>query len=196
MSFKYARVISAILSYPVIGMAEMIFLCYVNGVDLITSFLGVLLHSFGPIIAPIIYGKTVRKGDFFVSKRPHRPLLFIPGMLSYIIALHLFYSLDFREIASLEFVSISISIILALITLAWKISIHMASIAIPIIFFPLLGYVEVLAFSPLLFIVGWARLKVKAHNLAQVLGGALVGFIPTFLILLFLKSIGYVRLIV
>ncbi|MCS7385312.1 MAG: hypothetical protein NDF55_01035 [archaeon GB-1867-005] len=195
MTVKLANAISIILSYPLIGFAEILFLCYVNSVDSLLLALGVFLHSFAPIVAPIIYGRLIERGDYFVSNRSHRPILFIPGILAYFLAFYLFYSYKLFEIASLEFVCMLTSIVLAIITMGWKISIHTASIAIPITFFPLLGYLEVLIFSPLLILVGWARMKVKAHSVAQVAGGAVIGFTCTLTSLALLKSINYVCLI-
>lgn len=187
-----ARFISAVLCYPVVAFFEMIFLCYIYGVDVAVTVLGIILHAIGPIIAPVLYGWVVSRGDFFVSNRADRPLLFIPGILSYLFAACLFHSLNFISISVLELASMMSSIILLVVSFYWKVSVHMASITIPIIFFPMIGFMQVLLFFPLLLVVGWARVKVEAHTFQQVLGGFAVGLISTVLTVYPLKLISYI----
>ena len=80
-------------------------------------------------------------------------------------------------------------VVLLVITLRWKISIHAVSIA---------GFVAALAFiagapwtsatglltpglvvglMPFIVLVGWARVRLRAHTVAQVLGGTLFGLV-------------------
>lgn len=192
MTSFIAKFLSGLLCYPLIAFFEMVFLCYIYGVNLQVALIGFFLHVIGPIIAPILYGKFVVKGDFFVSNREHRPLLFIPGVISYFFAAYLFNSLQFIVIFALELTSMVSSIALMLFSLYWKISVHMVSITIPIVFFLIFGFPQVLLFSPLILIIGWGRVKVGAHSVYEVLGGFILGLTSTLLTTFLLRLFGYI----
>jgi len=179
-----ARAISAVLSLPVISFCELVFLALVEEFTVPYIFMGFILHVVVPILPPLIYAISYRKGDFFVSSRRDRIPLFIPGILSYFASYLLFNAAGYTVFAMLELVSFVSSFILFVISFWWKISIHLASLAIPIVFFTIIGYPATLLLSPLLPLLGWARVRVGAHNWRQVLAGCFVGFISTLAYLL------------
>jgi membrane-associated phospholipid phosphatase len=79
------------------------------------------------------------------------------------------------------FCYISNTLLIIFINKSWKISAHMMGAAGP--FAALLfvfGYAA-LPFIVILILIGWARIKLKCHNLSQVLAGALLAFVPTYL---------------
>jgi membrane-associated phospholipid phosphatase len=78
------------------------------------------------------------------------------------------------------------------INLFWKISVHMVGMGGAVAIFwlasglsqnstPMLSLVLSVAFLCLVPVVGWARLRLRAHTLSQVVAGALVGFIGHWL---------------
>jgi len=179
-SYKVANIVSLILSYPIIGIFEMIFLGLLENANLSIILIGIVLHSLLPVIAPLIYG-IYNSGDLYVSRREHRPLLFIPGIMSYILAAEIFYNLGFKRLFCLEMISIFTSILLLCFSLKLKVSIHVASITIPVFFFYLLGFVQAVLLSPLILLVSWARMRLSAHNLMQIFIGFIIGLTSTFL---------------
>ncbi|MBE0643758.1 MAG: hypothetical protein IH600_06730 [Bacteroidetes bacterium] len=73
------------------------------------------------------------------------------------------------------------TLILNAINLRWKISAHMMGFTGPLVFlFPLFGW-ELLWTLPLIALLGWARVTLRAHTIAQVIAGALAGIALTLL---------------
>jgi hypothetical protein len=71
------------------------------------------------------------------------------------------------------------TLILAAINRFWKISAHMMGLTGPVMFLvPVFGAYALAALLPAP-LLGWARLRVKAHTFAQVLAGAIVGMALT-----------------
>ncbi len=67
------------------------------------------------------------------------------------------------------------TIIVMTINLRWKISAHMMGLAgSPMFLIPIFGWFLLLAL-PLLTALGWARMRLGAHTLAQVVAGAVLG---------------------
>lgn len=71
------------------------------------------------------------------------------------------------------------TLILYAINLRWKISAHMMGLTGPLVFlWPVLG-AELLWLLPVVVLLGWARLTLRAHDLPQVLAGAAAGIVLT-----------------
>jgi hypothetical protein len=71
------------------------------------------------------------------------------------------------------------TLILNAINLRWKISAHMMGFTGPLVFlFPLFGW-QLLWLLPLVVLLGWARIELRAHTLAQVVAGAGAGIALT-----------------
>jgi membrane-associated phospholipid phosphatase len=69
--------------------------------------------------------------------------------------------------------------LLTLINRFWKISAHMMGLTGPAIFLvPSFGW-WTLALLPLVVLLGWARVALRAHTAAQVLAGAMAGIVLT-----------------
>ena len=60
------------------------------------------------------------------------------------------------------------------ITLAWKVSVHAAAAGAAVILTLVLGPVLVISW-PLVGAVGWSRVRLRDHTLAQVVAGAVMG---------------------
>ena len=108
----------------------------------------------------------------------------MPGLLAYLVAAIFFKWKNYILIAGLELVSFTSTLILFIISFKWKISIHMASLTLPISYFTLVGYPQTLIFSLLVPLLAWARVKVKAHTPSQVLAGSIVGVLASLAFLL------------
>jgi hypothetical protein len=67
------------------------------------------------------------------------------------------------------------TLILYAINLRWKISAHMMGLTGPLVFlWPVLG-LDLLWTLPVAFLLGWARITLRAHDLPQVVAGAVAG---------------------
>ncbi len=81
------------------------------------------------------------------------------------------------------------SVIITLINKYWKISAHALGVASPlallVIFEPNFAYF----YFAFVLVIGWSRLHLKCHTLAQVIAGTLAGFLLTYFQLEFILHI-------
>ena len=127
-----------------------------------------------------------RDGDI-----PDRTLRFKPmmlGVVSYLIGTLCLYFMDAPKVMTVLMLCYAIvTFVMTIITLYWKISIHSVgvvgpSMALAITFWPW-GLLYILLLPP----IAWSRYVLKRHTPAQLIAGALTGFLITgalFLLLL------------
>ncbi len=73
------------------------------------------------------------------------------------------------------------TLILNAINLRWKISAHVMGLTGPLVFlFPLFGW-KLLWTLPLIVLLAWARVTLRAHTIAQVVAGGVAGIALTIL---------------
>lgn len=180
MNLHFATFISLLLSYPILGLFEILFLGFIEGLNLSLFLVGFLLHIVFPVLAPLVYG-FYHGGDYFISERNVRPPLFIPGVFSYALSSFIFNFYGFRLLYLLEVCCFVSSLILMFASIYFKVSVHVASITIPVFFFYLTGFSLAMLFSPMIILVCWARWKLKAHSLLQILAGFITGLFSTIL---------------
>lgn len=123
-----------------------------------------------------------KKIDMDIPERTDRHYPLILVIITYIIGTIVLYALNAPAITTvLMFCYFSNTLILFLINLYWKISIHAMGVAGPsvalIYVFGPLG----LVFSPIIPLVMWSRLYLKKHTFFQVIIGALLGLSLTAL---------------
>lgn len=117
-----------------------------------------------------------RLTDHHVRMRQQRPLPLLVALLSILLGFGLLTWLGApREILALIAGMAVGAIVCFLITLFWKLSIHTGTVAatsiiLAIVFGPVLLLATLLAVA-----VGWARVQLGVHTLAQVIGGGCIG---------------------
>ncbi|OIJ91678.1 phosphatase PAP2 family protein [Streptomyces colonosanans] len=140
------------------------------------SLVGVLFAAVIPILF-IDHGiKQGRWGDRNVGARKARLLVMAVILLSVLTCFALMTTLDAPRVLSALVASMLVTLAsLALVTLAWKISVHQAVSAGAVIMlaqsygpWALLGYI-------LVAVVGWSRVELRDHTPAQVIVGTLLG---------------------
>ena len=77
---------------------------------------------------------------------------------------------------------IVMSLIILLITFRWKVSIHTSGLALPITALVYLFGWRLAWYYILVVLLVWARVKLKAHSLAQAVSGSMIGIVVTFAI--------------
>ncbi|MGD0423530.1 MAG: hypothetical protein ABSA92_08750 [Candidatus Bathyarchaeia archaeon] len=192
-SVNSASVISAIFNPAV--TAAFTFLILLYPMQSIQTFLMLMATcvTFGTMIPLVMMLQLTKSGvisDFNVSERKERTRPFVGAAASYlagggvlllmkapiiIIALMLCYAGN--------------TVIMLLITLRWKISIHASGVAGPTTALVYSIGTWAAVFFILLIPVGWARMQLKAHTPWQILVGALVTAIATWLQLIIYFSI-------
>jgi hypothetical protein len=84
-------------------------------------------------------------------------------------------------------VSLALLLSMLLVTLVWQISMHSMSITCAVVATgALYGVVPALLLSPLIPVVGAARIKLRRHTLAEVIAGGMLGGCMTLLLLVVL----------
>lgn len=72
-------------------------------------------------------------------------------------------------------------VVLTIVTLAWKISLHAATMATAVSMLIIFAGPVYVWLYLLLYPLGWARVTLKQHTTAQVIAGSIVGIVVTFL---------------
>jgi len=126
-----------------------------------------------------------RDGDI-----PDRTLRFKPmmlGVVSYLIGTLCLYLMDAPKVMTVLMLCYAVvTFVMTIITLYWKISIHSVgvvgpSMALAVTFWPW-GLLYILLLPP----IAWSRYVLKRHTLAQLIAGALTGFLITGVLFLLL----------
>jgi membrane-associated phospholipid phosphatase len=140
---------------------------------------------FGSLIPLAILYVLARHGtipDIWASDRETRVIPFSGAICSYVIgSLALAAMRSPAIITCLMLCYVGNTVVMMLISFKWKISVHASGIAGPL---TALIYVVGLTAIPFLLLVvpaGWARLKLKAHTPAQVVAGALLTIVITWI---------------
>ncbi len=191
MDKKKLQLISNLSSAPVFGgIISLIFIfskigTLPNAQIVLVSIISLLFITIFPLTYVFLFVKKRRKFqdiDYDLSDRSLRIKPFIIIIISYAIGtITLFYINAPVLIKSLMFCYLSNGLIMFLITLFWKISIHTSGITGPLTIFI---YKFGIIYAPLLLIaipVGLIRIKLKKHLPSQVIAGAVLTIILTWL---------------
>ncbi len=189
-SLRVARLISDFTSPPVIAIPTLTVLCLYDqarvggtGWDLLARlFLSITFGITLPTVYIIFLFRRNRVTDLHISVREQRTLPYLVSIGFYLLGFVLIYLfIGPGVLAAAMLVNVIIGISMALINLKWKISAHAIGIANPLALLTLLFGPVILPLYLLIPLISWARVKVKAHTLAQVVAGTLLGFILTLL---------------
>ncbi|MDH6112058.1 membrane-associated phospholipid phosphatase [Kitasatospora sp. MAP12-15] len=115
-------------------------------------------------------------GDRHVRRRQDR-LVVIPMIMASVVcgmALMLLCHAP-REMAALVAAMLAALVVILAITVFWKVSVHTAVSSGAIAMLALTYGPWMLALYPLVAVVGWSRVELKDHTLAQVLVGTVLG---------------------
>ena len=135
----------------------------------------------------------VRRGiipDIYASDRATRTEPFLWAMASYLmgVTVLLWYNAPFVVTALMACYFVN-AIVMLLITLQWKISIHMVGVMGPITALIFELGTKIAPLMLLILPVAWARLELKAHNKKQVAAGAVLSSILTWVQMVFYVNV-------
>ena len=145
-------------------------------------FLSTAFTSVGPMLFIFWLYATDRISDLDMSIREEREKVFVVFVVFYLcgtIVLWLTHSPNLL-IATLAGYTLS-TIVVQYITRYWKISTHALGITAPLVALSLLYGRQPLPFLALIPSVCWARVYLKAHTIAQVAAGAVLGAVSVVL---------------
>jgi hypothetical protein len=175
-----ARLITEVLAPANVGSAVFLLVAWHSTPTIVEALRWGLLTILFTIALPfsfILWGvRRQRFTDHHIRLREQRPRAIAVGIGSALVGLILLISLGApRDLIALV-VAMSTGLVIALvITLFWKMSIHVASVAGAIVILVLVFGSVFLILAPLVALVGWARVELGDHSPAQVTAGAVIG---------------------
>jgi len=181
---QIASGVSALLNAPLITFFTFIPVIMVSSISnfiniiMITSFFGCIF----PLVGVLIMLKKKIIKDFYATDRETRIKPFIWSIISYLLGLICLYNYKAPLVVTALMACYVVNgIILLVITLKWKISIHASGITSPVTALIYILGRSMLPFLLLILPVAWARLELNAHNKLQITAGAVISSILTWI---------------
>ncbi len=177
-----AKGVSAITHTPLIAIPIFLVISYYllpMSDFIIIGSVSVFFGGLFPFILCYLYAKK-KNLEIDVPTKEDRiyPLLMVIPL--YLIGLILLFLLRTPSIITvLMFCYFSLTIIVLLISLYWKISLHSMGVAGPAVFLIYIFGIPGLIFSLIIPLVMWSRVYLRKHTVLQVIMGALLGFLLT-----------------
>lgn len=186
-----AKGISTITHTPLVAVPVFLIICYylipISDDLLIIGSISIFFGGLLPLMICYLWAKK-NNLDVDIPTKEDRiyPLLMV--IPSYFLGLILLYSLKAPDIITVLMACyFSITIIVLLISIYWKISLHSMGIAGPAVFLIYIFGAPGLIFSLIILpSVMWSRLYLKRHTVSQVVMGALFGLFLTYIEIYFL----------
>lgn len=183
---QLARIFSTLFVPPSFTIIVFTIFALVLETDPIKKIVTILVALIFGFTALIILFLTFRKRgrivDLDASVKEERTTPFIISVGIYVIGLIILIAFNVNIISiAFWFCYISNTIVTILINRYWKISAHAMGAAGPLAALTFVFGPEALAFTLLVILVGWARVQLKVHNVAQVFVGITFAFISTYL---------------
>ncbi|MCK9425836.1 MAG: hypothetical protein M0Q21_07360 [Ignavibacteriaceae bacterium] len=192
-SYKTARIISTLFVPPTLTLFSfsLLGLQFEHSLDNKMLVIGsaFIFTFFLPVVFFVIMLKKKKIINQDAEMKEERTIPFLFGLSLLLIGYFFLRSYNIQPLTlAFWFCYISNMAAIIFINKIWKISIHALGIAAPLAMFLFIGSWIAYPILFLLFLVGWSRIKLKCHTFAQVIAGALFGFLSTYLQLyLFLK---------
>lgn len=137
------------------------------------SIVGVISFTVAPLSFVLYLYLTGRISDFDISERPERERVFAGFVVIYLVAaLALSLVKAPVQLQAITWGYWGTALVTMVITRWWKISTHAFGIAGPFAAMFVLFKLQPLLYVALVPLVCWARIYLRSHTLAQVLGGA------------------------
>ena len=178
---RWARIISNVLSPPMVWSILVFFIAFHYAENRTQGLIWALTYSILVCVTPILFvAWRVHGGkisDLHMKERHERIIPFAISIVCAILAWEVLRLMNAPFVLPLiAAVTLAELVVMLVITFAWQISMHAMSISVAVVATGIVfGAAPALAVSPLLPIVGAARLRLERHTLAQVVAGALVG---------------------
>lgn len=190
---RIARHVSNILAPATISvpMILLVALYKASSIASALAYAGLTLFflSIGPFTYILIGVRLGKLSDVDVSKRTERVGPFIFGLISVCLGwFALVLAHGPAPLISTVIVTAISGLIMMMITLWWKISLHASSLGAAATILTVLYGAALLPTFALLVLVGWSRVVLRRHTLSQVIAGSLLSIVLSALIL---KLVGW-----
>jgi membrane-associated phospholipid phosphatase len=188
---KLARIISTLFvppSFTIIIFTLFAFILETESLKKVITILVAFLFGFtAQIILFVILRRRGKIIDLDASVKEERTTPFLISVGFYLMGLIILIIFKVNIISiAFWFCYISNTLVTILINRHWKISAHAMGAAGPLAALVYTFGPIALIFTLIVFLVGWSRIQLKVHNLAQVIAGILLAFVSTYLQIYFI----------
>ncbi len=185
---RIARHVSNILAPATISLPFVLLVAFYQARDQLTAFvyacITLFFLSIGPLIYILIGVRLGKLSDLDVSRRSERAGPFLFGIISVTIGwLVLALMNGPKNLQTVLIITAVSGILMMLITLRWKISIHASSLGGAATMLIVLYGAVMLPLFVLLALVSWSRVALRRHTIAQVVAGSLASIAISVVIL-------------
>lgn len=176
---KVAKVVSSTLHPMTLSSAAFLLLIIASSVSIQEKLLLVITVTFFSSIVPILFIYTQR--DWIdTDERAERFLPFIVGIVSYFAGFLVLMATSAPTIIqSLMFCYATNTLLILLITVWWKVSVHTTAASGPLVALTYNFGSVILPFYLIIPLVGISRLILRKHTILQVIMGMVIGIIGT-----------------
>ena len=144
----------------------------------LSTLIGFLTLSIGPLL-PVAHNARRDRSDIDISDISGRIPLYGLGLMSYGVGVVIFFVFGNWLMFVMALAYLCVGLTMLAITFVWKISAHTAGIAGPTTALAFVLGVWILPLYVLSIVMIWARVKLRAHTLAQAVGGFIVALAVT-----------------
>ena len=123
---------------------------------------------------PVLYFYRKNVVDLYVSKKETRTPFFLIAITLYSFAAIIFYATNTKIMFLLALGYTFVTIILFVVNIFWKVSVHSAGVTGPIFALIFVFGIIVIPLSLIIVLVSWSRIKLKKHTFRQTLLGTLI----------------------
>jgi len=181
-----AKILSTIFNPFLTALALFVILSRVTARDTLDFWRLLFVSTFFTSIGPMLYVfwlySTDRISDLDMSVRAERETVFSTFIVVYLLGAGALWVIHAPRVLIATMLGyFAATLVVGYITRYWKISTHALGITAPLVALTLLYGRQTLPFLVLIPMVCWARVYLKAHTLAQVVAGALLGAVSTTL---------------
>lgn len=189
---QLAHLVSDLLSPPVVNAIILLGVAIHSAANWIRGLeLGLISIVFVSAIPMVFIALGVRRQhltDRYVHRREQRLLPFAVTLGSVVVGFLILVALHAPRELTVMVGAMAIGLLITLlITLVWKISVHAAVAATAVAIFTIMYGPLLLILTPLVALVGWARVVRGSHTAGQVIGGIILGSTVTPLIFAILR---------
>jgi len=186
----FANFVSKALNPTFVSLAAIFLVVWNQELPISQKFLWFLLSVLVAIIPTVVLYITVHKEEgvsFWAPEGKKRISAFFSWVLVALIYSVLAYFFDSPKIVlGFAFVLLFIGIINLVTASFFKISVHCEAITLLVIICILVGSVNQIYLTILIFLVGWSRLYLKAHEFTEVTFGIFAAIFTIFAVFSFL----------
>ena len=188
LHIRIARYVSNILAPATISLPFVLLVAFYQARDQLAAFvyacITLFFLSIGPLIYILIGVRLGKLSDTDVSRRSERAGPFLFGIISVTIGWLVLALINGpRNLQTVLIITAVSGVLMMLITLRWKISIHASSLGGAATMLTALYGAVMLPLFGLLALVSWSRVALSRHTIAQVVAGSLASIAISLVIL-------------